>query len=162
MRQLQKLKAWYHSEQAARTRDRMGSFLETLDNKNFILLSVCILPGALAAQLVSTFQIPQPAGMIATGLLLIGGLIYWRWSAIRKRFKTDQEQAEESANEQTYVEEEIDGQALMQELLDLHGGNEPEATKAVMVELKMDPTLNWDGGVFVALRRKRAVDQLAS
>lgn len=162
MRQLQKLNEWFKSDDAVRVKSRIRDFLKTMDNKNFILLPVCVLPGWIAVEVVSAFNIPQPGGMIATGILLIGLIVYWKWAKIRKSINKPKDGLEDSANDQEYVDEDMDVPAMMKELVALYGGDEAAANRAINVELQMDRELNWDGGVFMALRRKQTVDQLAS
>jgi hypothetical protein len=162
MSQLDKLTGWLRSEQAGQTRDRIGKLLDLMDDYNFVRLAVCVLPGAVAVQIVSKLQVGQPAGMVAAGVLTVGLVVWWKWVAIRNRFAAAQEEADASANEEQYADGNLDGAALMQELVTLHGGDEAAAAHAAMVEMQMDPTLNWDGGVAVALHRKQALNRLAA
>lgn len=144
--------------------EKLHKLLEQMDEKHWVRISVCLVPGLLAGKVTSSVGAPEIVQQATSGLLLIGLIIYALWKPVRRRFSEEAFQGHE-ANEQNVQEttpehSEIDKNdpdfaELMNELSGLCNGNAQEALRLVAMEYAVQDKSSYTDAIANALQRKK-------
>jgi hypothetical protein len=142
--------------------DRFQKLLAGMDEKLWLRMLVCFLPGLVLGKLAGQYP-GAVLGVLGTGSLIIGAAIFVMWSRLRNltvKEATEDEgadlvNAEAAAAAAHEPRAGIETAKLMTELLELFSSAGAEMIGAIETELLVSPKLSYAEAVEMAHRRKR-------
>ncbi len=143
------------------------ALIKKMDEIKWFRMAVCMLPpivvGQVAAKL-SNNQLSQNVQLVCWVLFLAGTLMYYQWDKIKARVADDQLEKETSGVEGKAFSDAENGEIedRFDVLLTLCEGDIDQANRAVMVELRLNPSETMASATAVAIRRKQAEVQIAA
>lgn len=144
---------------------RFDTFLSWMDTKNWVRISVCLLPGLALSKLASQLDAPDGVRLTGTALLVLGAIVWLAWDKLR---------AMGNANDVEVVDEVVQtsqaGQGTLEsmpetsmaDLLEAYGGDAHATLRAIQMEIAVSPDVAAVIAVDRAVRRRRAENTLSA
>lgn len=142
-----------------------AEFITMMDERLWFRMIVCMLPGLVAAKLVSAADDSSFVNNVATAVLVIGVLVYVLWGRIRgisNREETDVEQQDAASDvhehaaphaaESLSAREQL---AILSELRALCQEAERESDRLIAIEIAVNPSLSFAEATRNAAARRR-------
>jgi hypothetical protein len=136
-----------------------------MDSKNWVRISVCLVPGLVVSKLAGQLDAPEGVRLAGTVLLVLGAIVWLAWDRLRAMGNGEEV---EVAEEVVLAPESHRGtmvgtpETTIADLLDAYGGDGHAALRAIQMEIAVSPDIGAVTAVDRATRRRRAENTLSA
>ncbi|WP_194725542.1 hypothetical protein [Noviherbaspirillum malthae] len=142
---------------------RIERFMSLMDTKNWVRISVCMVPGLAVSKLASQLDAPEAVRLSGTVLIAIGAIVWLGWEKLRAIGDSDKiEVIDEVDLDQESRRQAPDSlpQVTVTELLAAYENNAHAALRAIQMEIAVVPDIAAATAIDRAARRRRAESTL--
>lgn len=142
---------------------RFEKFMSWMDTRNWVRISVCMLPGLAVSKLASQLDAPESVRLCGTVLIAVGAIVWLGWEKLRAIGDSDQiEVADEVEVEHDSRRPVLNSlpQVTVTELLSAYENNAHAALRAIQMEIAVVPDITAATALDRAVRRRRAESAL--
>jgi hypothetical protein len=146
-------------------RAHVDTFLTWMDTKNWVRISVCLVPGLVVSKLAGQLDAPEGVRLTGTVLLVLGAIVWLAWDKLRAMRNGE----DDEVIEEVVLAPESHGNTLLgrpettvADLLAAYEGDGDAALRAIQMEIAVSPDIAAATAVDRAARRKRAENTLSA
>lgn len=146
-------------------RTHVDTFLTWMDTKNWVRISVCLLPGLALSKLAGQLDAPQGVRLAGTVLLVAGAIVWLAWDKLRAMGNADDVEVVDEVvptPENTQAPVAAMPTTTMADLLDAYGGDTHASLRAIQMEIAVAPEVAAVIAIDRAVRRRRAENALSA